>query len=139
MEFPNVKTGKYAWKICIPFFWNTMQILEERIYLYWLRCAQITPIKLGLGLYIFINPCSFFHRKCICIYTYKAHKKLVSWSEKWNAHTKACIPFFQTLWAFSFLHFIFWNSCDHFYFILFYFIFPHDTWLLLSTGIIGRK
>jgi hypothetical protein len=59
MEFPNVKIYMKN-KICIPFFETPCKYWRKG-YLNWLRCPQITPIKLGVGLYIVINPCSFFH------------------------------------------------------------------------------
>ncbi len=121
------------WKICMKnmhsICWNTMQILEERIPKLAKVPSNYTNQIGSRGLYMVINPCSFFHPNVICTYTYKAHKKLVS-VPKNEMPTKACTPFFQTLWAFRF--------CISFFetlaiiFILFYFIFPRDTWLVLD-------
>jgi hypothetical protein len=131
MEFSNVKTGEYAWKICIPFFETPCKYWRKG-YLYCLRCPQITPIKLGGGLYTFINPCSFFHQNVIAHTLTKLTRNL--WVFRKNEMpTKACIPFFQTLWAFRFWISFFETLVIIFiYFILFYFIFPHDTWLVLN-------
>jgi hypothetical protein len=71
-----------------------------------------------------------FPSKCICTYTYKAHKKLVSCSEKWNAHKSMHSIFSNSMGIFVFaFHFLklLWSFL--FYFILFYF----SPWYLTST------
>ncbi len=125
------------WKICMK---NMHSIFlkyhanngGKDTYIGWGARSNYTN-QIGISLYIFINPCSFFHQNVFAHTLTKLTRNL--WVDPKNKMpTKACIPFFQTLRAFSFLHFIFWNSCNHFCFILFYFIlFYFSPWYLTST------
>jgi hypothetical protein len=126
------------WRICMKnmhsIFWNTMQILEERIPILPKVPSNYTN-QIGRRSLHIHKSLLIFPSKCNCTYTYKAHKKLVSVPKKWNAH-KSMHSIFSNSMGISFLNFIFWNSCDHFY--LFYFIlFYFSPWYLTSTQLVS--